>query len=60
MSLWEPIDSKLFRVNGGDDGARTRDLCRDRPSENRNLLKSGVMDGSLSALRNPWERLSCP
>ena len=23
-------DSKPFRINGGDDGARTRDLCRDR------------------------------
>ena len=25
-----PIDSKNFGINGGDDGARTRDLCRDR------------------------------
>ena len=25
-----PIDPKSLRINGGDDGARTRDLCRDR------------------------------
>jgi hypothetical protein len=31
-----PFDSKLFRIYGGDDGARTRDLCRDR---SRKLLK---------------------
>jgi hypothetical protein len=24
-----PIPNKLFGMNGGDDGARTRDLCRD-------------------------------
>src|SRR5580704_16269131 len=24
-----PIPTKLFGMNGGDDGARTRDLCRD-------------------------------
>jgi len=24
-----PFDSKSFRIYGGDDGARTRDLCRD-------------------------------
>jgi hypothetical protein len=31
-------DPKLFRIYGGDDGARTRDLCRDRmtrPRESR-------------------------
>jgi len=28
---WIPsIASKLFGMYGGDDGARTRDLCRDR------------------------------
>jgi hypothetical protein len=26
---WVAIASKLFRIYGGDDGARTRDLCRD-------------------------------
>jgi len=35
LSLSMPIDSKLFKINGGDDGARTRDLCRDSKSENR-------------------------
>jgi len=29
VSLFVPTDSKVFRINGGDDGARTRDLCRD-------------------------------
>jgi hypothetical protein len=28
--LRTPFDSKSFRIYGGDDGARTRDLCRDR------------------------------
>ncbi len=30
LSLWFAIPSKFFRMYGGDDGARTRDLCRDR------------------------------
>ncbi len=30
LSLWVAIASKCFRIYGGDDGARTRDLCRDR------------------------------
>ena len=29
--LWfPPIPNKSFGMYGGDDGARTRDLCRDR------------------------------
>jgi hypothetical protein len=30
LSLSVPTDPNSFRINGGDDGARTRDLCRDR------------------------------
>ncbi len=30
---------------GGDDGARTRDLCRDSEKERRNLQKTSVTDG---------------
>jgi hypothetical protein len=30
---------------GGDDGARTRDLCRDSEKEGRNLQKTSVTDG---------------
>ena len=30
---------------GGDDGARTRDLCRDSEKEGRNLQKTSVRDG---------------
>jgi len=45
---------------GGDDGARTRDLCRDRIPKRRNPLETGVVDGNLSALWNPWERLLNP
>ena len=40
------ICSGVFGVYGGDDETRTRDLCRDRMYETRNLLKLGVMDGS--------------
>jgi len=38
--------NRLFsEVYGGDDGARTRDLCRDSEPENWNLLKQCVADG---------------
>ena len=41
--LWPPRSIKRFTVNydlnGGDDGARTRDLCRDRSAFDRNSLK---------------------
>ena len=30
LSLWSPNTPKSFGMCGGDDGARTRDLCRDR------------------------------
>jgi hypothetical protein len=29
LSARVPFNRKSFRLNGGDDGARTRDLCRD-------------------------------
>ena len=32
-------------MNGGDDGARTRDLCRDSTEAGSNLLKLRVTDG---------------
>ena len=35
----------LLRFSGGDDGARTRDLCRDSEPDNCNLLKQCVTDG---------------
>jgi len=40
-------------MNGGDDGARTRDLCRDSPPFWRNSLKPGVMDGNLMRPKDP-------
>jgi uncharacterized protein (TIGR03435 family) len=43
-----------LRFSGGDDGARTRDLCRDRIPEHRNSLKSGVTDGSFQRPETPW------
>lgn len=46
------FDYKLFRINCLDDGARARDLCRDRISKSRNLLKQRVADGSNSAIGN--------
>jgi len=55
-----PNTPKCFGMNGGDDGARTRDLCRDSKPETRNLLKTGAMDDTKSALRNPWEPLLHP
>ncbi len=30
LSLEVPYEAKCFALYGGDDGARTRDLCRDR------------------------------
>jgi len=30
LSQFLPNTHQLFGINGGDDGARTRDLCRDR------------------------------
>jgi hypothetical protein len=30
LKLYEPIIPKWFGMNGGDDGTRTRGLCRDR------------------------------
>jgi hypothetical protein len=30
LSLWGHTFHKYFGMYGGDDGARTRDLCRDR------------------------------
>jgi len=29
LSLEVPYEAKFFALYGGDDGARTRDLCRD-------------------------------
>ena len=49
--------SGVFGMNGGDDGTRTRGLCRDRSDRNRNLLKLNGTDGTqkgLGALRKPY------
>ena len=35
----------IFGISGGDDGARTRDLCRDSTEAGSNLLKLRVTDG---------------
>ena len=40
------INPYVSEVYGGDDGARTRDLCRDSELETRNCKKLGVADGS--------------
>jgi len=40
-----PFKLKFFSLNGGDDGARTRDLCRDSQLEVGNPLESGGTDG---------------
>jgi len=60
LSLGMPYEAKFFALCGGDDGARTRDLCRDSIPEGRNPLETGVVDGNLSALWNPQQRLLHP
>ena len=45
LSLEVPYEAKFIALYGGDDGARTRDLCRDSEPENCNLLKQCVADG---------------
>jgi len=47
-------------VYGGDDGARTRDLCRDSGEKSRMLLKTVAPDDTERALRNPLEPLLHP
>ena len=42
----------LIEKDGGDDGARTRDLCRDRTKSNRNQLILKRTDGSESAQKH--------
>ena len=39
LSLMVPYEAKIFALYGGDDGARTRDLCRDRSAFEHNSLK---------------------
>jgi hypothetical protein len=44
--LWfPPIPDKVCGMYGGDDGARTRDLCRDSESETGNYQKRNATDG---------------
>ncbi len=47
------IFRKSFGIYGGDDGARTRDLCRDSREEARNLMESGGTDGSFQLPEEP-------
>ena len=42
LSLSVPYVPKFFGIYGGDDGTRTRDLCRDSEKEARNLQKTSV------------------
>ena len=55
-----PFSPKPFGMNGGDDGARTRDLCRDSPPLWRNSLKPGVMDGNLKRPEEPFGTVIVP
>jgi hypothetical protein len=55
----EVCEQVLERI-GGDDETRTRGLCRDSEQETGNLLNTGAMGDTNSALRNPWEPLSHP
>jgi hypothetical protein len=66
--FWGPFAPRLnsanskkpFEMYGGDDGARTRDLCRDSEKEGRNLQKTSVTMASFGAVRNDREPLSNP
>jgi hypothetical protein len=60
LSLGRHCDSKSLRIYGGDDGARTRDLCRDSRLETHNLLKSGGMDGHFRSPETRWRTLIGP
>jgi len=40
-----PYEAKSFALYGGDDGARTRDLCRDRSRMLLNLKHFMSADG---------------
>jgi hypothetical protein len=48
----------FFGMYGGDDGARTRDLCRDRAKRYRNSLKLKRTGGSESAQNDSKTPLS--
>ena len=45
---------------GGDDGARTRDLCRDSQSETSNSLEPGVANGHSQRPEEPLATLIGP
>ena len=60
LSLKVAIASKSFRIYGGDDGARTRDLCRDSPAFWRNLLKLGAADGFFQRPETPMATVIGP
>src|SRR5271169_2513828 len=51
---------QVLKRIGGDDGTRTRGLCRDRDLRVRNYLKAKSTDGSLRPLKQPRKRLSNP
>jgi len=51
---------QVLEKNGGDDGTRTRGLCRDRELRVRSYLKAKGTDGSLRLLKDHRIRLSNP
>jgi hypothetical protein len=53
----KPTNSVVY---GGDDGARTRDLCRDSKEGFRNLLKSGAPDGHFWSPETPLAPVIAP
>jgi hypothetical protein len=54
------LSSRALERIGGDDGTRTRGLCRDRELRVRNYLKAKSADGSLSGPKTPSETLIEP
>ena len=54
------INPYVSKENGEDDGARTRDLCRDSEPSNGNLQESGGTDGHSKYPEEPMETLIAP
>jgi len=60
LGLWVPYVPKFFGMNGGDDGARTRDLCRDRSAFDRNPLKLWALMANKSTQKQWKTRVETP
>ena len=60
LTLEFAIASKSLRIFGGDDGARTRDLCRDRVATSMDCWSYKEARGAVSHGKEYLEFLLCP